>query len=87
MTVQKFSGTPPSSTAVVSGTVQNMGEQTIEVVSLVVVFYDKNGKMIDKSSAITSFLEPGSVWNFSIKSEGTESWKIVDYSISSSSTP
>jgi len=87
MTVQKFSNSSPSSVATVSGNVKNMGDKTLEIVSIVVIFYDSNKNIIDKSSAISSNLEPGGNWHFTIQSQGPDAWKIVDYSLTSSSTP
>jgi hypothetical protein len=85
MQVQKFSGSN-NSVAIVSGTAVNKGKETIEVVSLVVTFLDSSGKTIDQSSAITSNLAPGGIWNFTIQSTGPDAWKIVKYNLTQSTT-
>lgn len=82
MTVQNFMTDSPSSVAVVSGTASNESSQMIEAASILVIFYNEDGEVIDTASAMTSNLQPGAVWNFSIQSSGTEAWKISRYDIS-----
>ena len=84
LNVHEFSGGTVQSTAVVSGRVKNAGSSDIDFASIIVDFYDKDGKLIDTSSASRENLEAGRVWDFSVQSTGPDAWKIVDYDIRSS---
>ena len=85
LNVHEFSGGTVQSTAVVSGSVKNTGSSDIGFASIIVNFYDKDGKLIDTSSASRENLGAGKVWNFSVQSTGPDAWKIVDYDIGTSS--
>jgi hypothetical protein len=80
MTVQNFSGSN-NSVAVVSGSVINNGAHSIPNLTIDVVFFDQNGKTLDKASAVTGNLLPGGMWNFSVQSKGVDAWKIVNYKV------
>jgi len=84
LNVHEFSGGTVQSTAVVSGSVKNVGSSDIDFASIIVDFYDKDGKLIDTSPASRENLEAGRVWDFSVQSTGPDAWKIVDYDIRSS---
>ena len=84
LNVHEFSGGTVQSTAVVRGSVRNVGSSDIDFASIVVNFYDKDGKLIDTSSASRENLGAGKVWDFSVQSTGPDAWKIVDYDIKAS---
>jgi hypothetical protein len=83
MTVQNFSG-GLSSVAIVSGSAVNNGDKPIQSLTISVIFYDKDGKVMDQGSAVTGNMAPGAMWNFSVQSKGTDAWKIITYKLTSS---
>jgi len=84
MTVHQFTGGMPQSTAVVRGRAQNVGSSTINFASIVVNYYDKNGNLLDTSSAIRQSLAPGEIWDFNVQFAGSDAWKSVTYGIAAS---
>lgn len=84
MTVHQFTGGMPQSTAVVRGRAQNVGNSTINFASIVVNYYDKNGNLLDTSSAIRQSLAPGEIWDFNVQFAGSDAWKSVTYGIAAS---
>jgi len=84
MTTHQFTGGMPESTAVVKGRARNVSNSTIAFASIAVNFYDKNGNLIDTSSAITQNLGPGEIWDFNVQSAGPNAWKSVSYDIAAS---
>ncbi len=84
MTTHQFTGGMPESTAVVKGRARNVSNSTIAFASIAVNFYDKNGNLIDTSSAIVQNLGPGEVWDFNVQSAGPDAWKSVSYDIAAS---
>ena len=84
MTVHEFTGGAPQSSAVVIGRAQNVGNVTINSAMIAVNFYDKNGKFIARASAIRENLGPAEVWDFSVKTVGSDAWKIISYDIAAS---
>ena len=81
MTTHQFAGSMLESTAVVKGRAQNISNSTINFASITVRFYDKNGNLIDTSSAIRQNLGPGEIWDFAVQTAGPDAWKSVDYDI------
>jgi len=84
MTTHRFTESMPESTAVVKGRAQNVSSFTINVATIAVDFYDKDGNLIDTASASRQGLGPGEVWDFNVKFIGPDSWKSVDYDIAAS---
>jgi len=84
MTTHQFTGGMPESTAVVKGRARNVSNSTIASASITVNYYDKNGNLIDTSSAIMQNLGPGEIWDFNVQSAGTDAWKSVSYDIAAS---
>ena len=79
--VHKFGGDVLQSTASVTGKARNVGSSTINFASISVNFYDKDGKLINISTAEAQNLEVGETWNFNIQCSGPDMWKIVKYDI------
>ena len=79
--VHKFGGDVLQGTASVNGKARNISSSTIDSASISVNFYDKNGKIINTSSATAQNLEVGEIWNFNIQCTGPDMWKIVKYDI------
>lgn len=84
MTTHQFTGGMPESTAVVKGRAQNVSSAIINVATIAVNFYGKDGNLLDTASASRQGLSPGEVWDFNVKFIGPDSWKSVDYDIAAS---
>ena len=79
--VHKFGGDVLQSTASVTGKARNIGSSTINFASISVSFYDKDGKLVNVSTAEAQNLEVGETWNFNVQCSGPDMWKIVNYDI------
>ena len=70
---------PVGLAASVTGKARNISSSTINFASISVNFYDKDGKVLNTSSAEAQNLEAGEIWNFSVQCSGPDMWKIAKY--------
>jgi len=84
MTTHEFTGGMPESTAVIKGRAKNVSDSRLDLASIAVNFYDKNGNLIGAASATKQNLDPGEIWDFNVKFAGPDAWKSVDYDIAAS---
>ncbi len=84
MTVHGFTGAEPQSSAVVIGRAQNTGDINMKFAVVAVKFLDKNKNLIATGSAVRGNLQPGEIWDFTVKTVGPDAWKIVSYDITGS---
>jgi hypothetical protein len=80
-----FSTSSPESSATVTGMAQNNGNTPINSAIITVKFYNKDGSIVETSSASRQNLTPGETWIFAVQSSGPDAWKITRYEISASS--
>jgi hypothetical protein len=84
MNSNTFSASSPESSATVTGMAQNTGSSLINIAIITVKFYDKDGNLVDSSSASRHSLTVGETWIFAVQSSGPDAWKITRYEISAS---